>query len=214
MEEVDKGCLMIRTGASGWVFLLVPAYPGSPGHRAINQLCVCVCLSYDEKLSCCIVGTQFTLGMMIDRCGLSVCQGCTGDEREMAKQIASVSPRSVSLSVCVTITVSLILTCVFLCCQEDMWLIYTMVPSVLYAFSALTLLVGRQKEHPTCKNWMMRCWYGYLSAERCRLFAYGPADATAVPKPHHLLPRFNPDCFYLSGTCLPCCPGKEAVKRL
>ena len=55
------------------MFLLVPAYPGSPGHRAINQLCVCVCLSYDQKLSCCIVGTQFTLSMMIDRCGLSAC---------------------------------------------------------------------------------------------------------------------------------------------
>ena len=29
-----------------------------------------------------------------------VWQGCTGDEREMAKQIASVSPRLVSLSLC------------------------------------------------------------------------------------------------------------------
>jgi len=32
------------------------------------------------------------------------------------------------------------------------------------------------------------------------LFAHGPADATAVPKPHHLLPQLNPDWFYLSGT--------------
>jgi len=29
MEEVDKGCPMIRMGVSGWVFLLVPAYPGN-----------------------------------------------------------------------------------------------------------------------------------------------------------------------------------------
>ena len=49
------------------------------------------------------------------------------------------------------------------------------------AFSALTLLVGRQEEHPTCKNWVMRCWCGYLSGARCRLFAYGPADASTVP---------------------------------
>ena len=35
------------------------------------------------------------------------------------------------------------------------------------------------------------------------MFAYGPADATAVPKPHHLLPQLNPDWFYLSGTGLP-----------
>ena len=48
----------------------------------------------------------------------------------------------------------------------------------------------------------MRCWCGYLSAARCRLFAYGPADATAIPKPHHLLPHSNPDWFYLSGTGL------------
>jgi len=26
------------------VFLLVPAYPGSPGSKAVKQLCVCVCV--------------------------------------------------------------------------------------------------------------------------------------------------------------------------
>jgi len=51
------------------------------------------------------------------------------------------------------------------------------------AFSALTLLVGRQEEHPAYKNWLMRCWCGYLSGARCRLFAYGPADATASWNP-------------------------------
>ena len=30
-----------------------------------------------------------------------------------------------------------------------------------------------------------------------------PADATAIPKPHHLLPRLSPDWSYLSGTGLP-----------
>ena len=34
------------------------------------------------------------------------------------------------------------------------------------------------------------------------LFAYGPADATATPKPRHLLPHLNPDWFNLSGTGL------------
>jgi len=52
-----------------------------------------------------------------------------------------------------------------------------LLPSVLFAFSALTLLVGRQEEQPACKNWVMRCWCGYLSGTRCRLFEYGPADA-------------------------------------
>jgi len=43
-----------------------------------------------------------------------------------------------------------------------------------------------------------------------RLFAYGPADATAILKPHYLLPHLNPDWFYLSGTGLPDCPGTKA----
>jgi len=49
----------------------------------------------------------------------------------------------------------------------------------------------------------MRCWYGYLSGAGCRLFAYGPADATVILKPYRLLPQLNPDWFYLSGTGLP-----------
>ena len=54
--------------------------------------------------------------------------------------------------------------------------------SVLYwiSTSALTLLVGQQEGHPACKNWVVGCWRGYLSAARCGL-AYGPAaDATAT----------------------------------
>jgi len=27
---------------------------------------------------------------------------------------------------------------------------------------------------------------------RCRLFAYCPPDATAIPEPHHLVPHLNP----------------------
>jgi len=41
MKEADKGCPMIRMGVSGRVFLLVPAYPCSPGQKAVKQLCVC-----------------------------------------------------------------------------------------------------------------------------------------------------------------------------
>jgi len=50
---------------------------------------------------------------------------------------------------------------------------------------------------------VMSCWCGYLSGARCRLFAYGPADATAIPKHHHLLPHLNPDWLHLSVTSLP-----------
>jgi len=68
---------------------------------------------------------------------------------------------------------------------------------LVLAFSALTLLVRRQEEPPACKNWAMRCWCGYLSGVRCRLFAYGAADATVIPKHRHFLHHLNPDCFYL-----------------
>jgi len=50
---------------------------------------------------------------------------------------------------------------------------------LLRAFNALTLSVGRQEEHPACKNCVMTYWCGYLSGVRCKLFAYGQADATA-----------------------------------
>jgi len=48
----------------------------------------------------------------------------------------------------------------------------------IYAFSALTLLVGRQEGHPACKKLSggMLVW---LSGMRCRL-AYSQADATAT----------------------------------
>jgi len=43
MEEVDKGFLMIRMGVE-------PAYPDSPGLKAVKWLCVCV---YDRGLKTC-----------------------------------------------------------------------------------------------------------------------------------------------------------------
>jgi len=55
MEEDDKGCPMIRLGVSGWVFRLVPAYPGCPGQKLLNG-CVCVCVniceSYKQERGC------------------------------------------------------------------------------------------------------------------------------------------------------------------
>jgi len=53
----------------------------------------------------------------------------------------------------------------------------------LFAFCALKLLVRRQEEHAACENRVIRCWCAYLSRLRCRLFAYGPADAIASQNP-------------------------------
>ena len=33
------------------MFLLVPAYPGSPGQKAVKRLCVCVCVCLSVCLS-------------------------------------------------------------------------------------------------------------------------------------------------------------------
>jgi len=53
---------------------------------------------------------------------------------------------------------------------------HLLIVTEFFAFSALTLLVGRQEGHPACKkNRVVRCWSGV----RCRL-ACGPADATAT----------------------------------
>jgi len=46
----------------------------------------------------------------------------------------------------------------------------------MVAFSALTLLVGRQEEHPACN----KVSSGFLSGMRQQMVAYGPADATGT----------------------------------
>ena len=59
--------------------------------------------------------------------------------------------------------------------------VYSMM-NLYLAFSALTLLVGRQEGHPACKK-LSGGMLAWLSGMRCRL-AYSPADATAT---HYLL---------------------------
>jgi len=68
------------------------------------------------------------------------------------------------------------------------------------AFSGLTLLVGQQEWHLACKNWVVRYWHGYLSGGRCKLFAHGPANATAAPSS---LAAVKSRMVYLSGANLP-----------
>jgi len=51
-----------------------------------------------------------------------------------------------------------------------LWVVILIVVTELnaFAFSASSLLVERQEEHPACKNEVMRCWHGYLSGMRCK----------------------------------------------
>jgi len=48
----------------------------------------------------------------------------------------------------------------------------------LLTLLVLTLLVGRQEEHPVLSD-VVLVWLAYMSGARCRLFAY-PADASAT----------------------------------
>ena len=77
---------------------------------------------------------------------------------------------------------------------------------LLTAFSALTMLVGRQEQHPVCKNWAMRSWHGYLSGARCIWSSWCYC--------HPVICRFIK--IQIGSTFLlpayPDCPGKEAVK--
>ena len=86
-----------------------------------------------------------------------------------------------------------------------------------FSFSSLTLLVWVTKPAPVLKlqkkKWRTPPSLSFPSSLHSpsfrftfltpRLFAYGPADATIIPKPHYLLPQLNPGWFYLSGTGLP-----------
>jgi len=56
-----------------------------------------------------------------------------------------------------------------------------------------------------------RYWHGYLSGARCKLFAYGPADATATLSS---LAPVKSRIVYLSGAGLPRLFWKKAVKLM
>ena len=85
---------------------------------------------------------------------------------------------------------------------------FVLIQTVLILFHLVPLvlwhcMLGVRKSIRPVKIGVIRCWCGYLSGARCRLFAYGPASATAVPKLNRLLPHLKSDWFYLSGTGLP-----------
>jgi len=67
------------------------------------------------------------------------------------------------------------------------YLLLTNCPSVLWP-----CWLGIRKSIRPAKIWVVRCWRGYLSGVRCRLFAYGPADATVSQNPI-TLPHLNLD---------------------
>jgi len=53
MEEADKDWVMIRM-VGGWVFLLVPAHPGSRGQRAVKRLLLLLSVNQSVIVTCVI----------------------------------------------------------------------------------------------------------------------------------------------------------------
>jgi len=49
MEKDDKGSTLTRIGVSGWGFLLVPAYPGCPGSKAVKRSLLLLLLLLQNK---------------------------------------------------------------------------------------------------------------------------------------------------------------------
>ena len=55
MEKDDKGSTMIRMGVSGWMFLLVPAYPGCPGSKAVKRSLLLLLFEVDITMHCRVI---------------------------------------------------------------------------------------------------------------------------------------------------------------
>jgi len=79
---------------------------------------------------------------------------------------------------------------------------------VFRAFSALTLLVGRQEGHPACTNWVVGYWRGYLTGARCRLAQRMPLRLTVS-----CFSKIQIGLSFLVPAHL-VSPGKSAVKRV
>jgi len=79
----------------------------------------------------------------------------------------------------------------------------------------LQCLTGRQEKHPTCKNWVMRCWCGYLSGARCRLSAYDQAHATVSKNPIiSCLIKIQTGFTFVIGFMVPAYPGYPGKRPL
>jgi len=77
-----------------------------------------------------------------------------------------------------------------------------LLPSVLFAFSALTLLVWRQEEQPACNKLSDEVLVWLSVRNEMQIVWIRSSWCHAIPIPYHLLPHLNPDWFYLSGTGL------------
>ena len=156
MEKGDKGSTMIRTGVSGWMFLLVPAYPGCPGSKAVKRSLLLSGTTwvgqYQKKHSPSHTHpdhrTSFIIFLHLQRC--------------MASSLfilrAWQSSRTTSLQVLFGLVWSTASSLFSLREKIIMNLSCIQWPSVLWS-----CCLGSRKGILPVKNWVVGCWHGYLS---------------------------------------------------
>ena len=83
--------------------------------------------------------------------------------------------------------------------------------TVVYAFSAFTLLVGCQEGHPASKSLTDKVLAWLSSGAKCKKLACGSADTTATPS---CLLQQNPEWFILLVPTHLDSPGQRVVKWL
>ena len=99
------------------------------------------------------------------------------EKGNMDQHAVSILNVSVTLVYLTVFTVSLIKYCI---CIHALVVVKLELCFINYMPSVLShCWFGIRKSIQPVKKWVMRCWCCYVSAVRCRLFAYGPAAATA-----------------------------------
>ena len=150
---------------------MVPAHPGSSRKKG-SYVYICVCVLHLFRV--CTVVKEFA-GCFVDGRGV-VGYGLSGSDEHLSGAGAATSrlgaesitpPGESAAQSCLhlgsdfadllasqhSLDVTKPALCVFML--------------IGVAFSALTLLVGRQEGHPACKKTAVGCWRGYLSGVRC-----------------------------------------------
>ena len=144
---------------TGCIFYMLEVFKNKRIHIYIYPEHVCVQLRV-----CWQCGTACIRLLHASCAYQSICPACLAMDGWM--QDSFIHPASLTMQAVPTMAIP----------SQGLWHSYS-------AFSALTLLVGWQKGRPACKkNWVVRCWRGYLSGARCGL-AYCPADSTSAHCP-------------------------------
>jgi len=144
-----------------WFYLSGTCWPGwsrTYSRRAVKRLCVCVCVrsSHLSRLSL----RQHFVVYLRQLIYLFYC-GSEG----ICDLVATLVPYRMFDYCC--------------WCYCMMWLLIKSNGLFCIPLVRWHCWLGSRKGTQPVKNWVVKCWHGYVSGSRCR-FAYGPADATST----------------------------------